>query len=190
MSYKKRCIWAGNDALYINYHDTEWGVPVYEDDKLYEFLLLESFQAGLSWVTILKKRAHFRRAFDNFDYKKIARYDAVKIALLLQDKGIVRHKLKIHAAITNARAFIKIQEEFGSFARYIWRFTGGKPIVNYWETDDAVPARTPLSDRISKDLKNRGFRFAGSKIVYAFMQATGMVNDHVISCFRHADLGC
>lgn len=188
MSIKTRCKWAGDDPLYIHYHDTEWGVPVYVDAKLFEFLVLESFQAGLSWITILKKRENFRRAFDNFDYRKIANYDADKLESLLQDKGIIRNRLKIKATINNAKAFLKVQEEYGSFAHYIWEFLDGKPLQNFWKTDAEVPAKTPLSDRIAKDLKSKGFQFVGSTIVYAHMQATGMVNDHITSCFRHVEL--
>ena len=188
MSKQTRCTWAGDDPLYIHYHDTEWGVPVYEDRKLFEFLVLESFQAGLSWITVLKKRENFRKAFDNFDYKKIANYDAEKLESLLQDKGIIRNRLKVKATINNAKVFLKIQEEYGSFAHYIWGFLDGKPLQNIWETDAEVPARTPLSDRIAKDLKSKGFQFVGSTIVYAHMQATGMVNDHITSCFRYDEI--
>lgn len=182
---KTRCPWCGTDPLYIKYHDTEWGVPVYDDHKLFEFLMLETFQAGLSWITVLRKRENFRQAFDDFDYKKIANYTQEKVATLLQDAGIIRNKLKVNATITNAQAFIKIQEEFGSFSAYIWAFTSGKPIVNTFKTIDQVPANTPLSDRLSKDLKKRGFKFVGTTVVYAHMQATGMVNDHLVDCFRY-----
>lgn len=180
-----RCEWVSSNPLYIEYHDTEWGVPVYDDERLFEFLLLEFFQAGLSWITILKKRENFRKAFDNFDYRMIAEYDEQKINELLQDKGIIRNKLKIYAAITNAKAFMKVQKEVGTFSKYIWGFIGGKPIQNKFASLAEVPAKTELSDKISKDLKKRGFKFVGSTIIYAHMQATGMVNDHVVSCFRH-----
>ena len=185
---KNRCFWAGKDPLYIAYHDTEWGVPVYDDDTLFEFLMLETFQAGLSWITVLKKRENFRKAFDNFDYKKIANYNEKKYESLLQDAGIIRNKLKIKATITNAQNFIKIQEEFGSFSKYIWQFTNGKPIKNAFKKREDVPATTSLSDIISKDLKKRGFKFVGSTVMYAHMQATGMVNDHTINCFRYSEV--
>lgn len=178
-----RCTWCGTDSLYQKYHDEEWGVPVYEDQKLFEFLILETFQAGLSWITILRKRENFRLAFDDFDYKKVARYPEHKIQELLLDSGIIRNQLKIRAAVSNANAFMKVQEEFGSFSAYIWKFTEGKPIVNNPKTTKEVPATTPLSDTISKDLKKRGFKFVGSTVVYAHMQATGMVNDHVEDCW-------
>lgn len=185
---KKRCFWVSNDPLYIEYHDKEWGIPVYDDTVLFEFLLLESFQAGLSWITILKKRENFRKAFDNFDYKKIANYSDEKYNELIEDKGIVRHKLKVKSAITNAQLFMDIQKEFGSFSNYIWSFTEGKPIVNAFKTKEEVPATTPLSDKISKALKKKGFKFVGSTIVYAFMQAIGMVNDHTTDCFRYKEI--
>ena len=182
---KTRCPWCGEDPLYIAYHDTEWGVPVYDDATLFEFLILETFQAGLSWITILRKRENFRKAFDSFNYKKIARYDQKKIDSLLKDSGIIRNKLKVKSAVTNAQAFIKIQNEFGSFSNYIWKFVNGKPIRNNLKSMDQADANTPLSDEISKDLKVRGFKFVGSTVVYAHMQATGMVNDHLITCFRY-----
>lgn len=182
-----RCAWCGTDPLYQKYHDEEWGVPVYEDQKLFEFLILETFQAGLSWITILRKRENFRLAFDDFDYKKIAFYHEDKIQELLLDSGIIRNQLKIRAAVSNAVAFMKIQEEFGSFSAYIWHFTEGKPIVNNPKTLKEVPATTPLSDAISKDLKKRGFKFVGSTVVYAHMQATGMVNDHVEDCWKKSN---
>jgi len=185
---KKRCSWCGNDPLYMAYHDEEWGVPVYDDDTLFEFLILETFQAGLSWITVLKKRENFRKAFDDFDYKKIAKYSEEKEEILRQDAGIIRNKLKIKASITNAQAFIKIQKDFGSFSTYIWAFVDGKPIVNTFKNLSEVPANTPLSDAISKDLKKRGFKFVGSTVIYAHMQATGMVNDHVKECFRYKEL--
>lgn len=185
---KKRCFWVSDDPLYIEYHDNEWGVPVYDDDKLFEFLILETFQAGLSWITILKKRENFRKAFDNFDYKKIAKYSEGKYEELLKDAGIIRNKLKIKATITNAQLFMKVQEEFGSFSKYIWDFTNGKPIINKFEKREEVPATTELSDAISKDLKKRGFKFVGSTVIYAHMQATGMVNDHTTDCFRYHEV--
>ncbi|HTS04043.1 MAG TPA: DNA-3-methyladenine glycosylase I [Candidatus Eisenbacteria bacterium] len=179
-----RCSWANNE-LSIRYHDEEWGVPVHDDRTLFEFLILEGAQAGLSWNTILNKRENYRRAFDGFDPKKVARYDQRKIVRLLADPGIVRNKLKVAAAVGNAKAFLKVQDEFGSFDRYIWQFVGGKPKVNKWESLRQLPARTPESDAMSKDLLRRGFKFVGSTICYAFMQAVGMVNDHAIDCFRY-----
>lgn len=184
-SDKKRCSWCGTDPLYVEYHDTEWGVPVYDDSVFYEFLLLESFQAGLSWITILRKRENFRTAFDQFDYRKIAEYEDKKLESLRNNPGIIRNKLKIKAAVSNAQAFLKIQEEFGSFSKYIWNFVDGKPIVNQWKTHDEIPAHTDLSDAVSKDLKKRGFKFVGSTIIYSFLQATGLIQDHVQSCFRY-----
>ncbi len=184
---KHRCVWA-KKPLDIEYHDTEWGVPVHDERKLFEFLLLDAFQAGLSWSTILAKRENFRKAFDNFDYRKVAQYDQKKSDDLLQDAGIIRNKLKIHAAIGNAKAFIKVQEEFGSFDKYIWSFTGGKTIINSWKETKDVPVTTKESDAMSKDLKKRGFKFVGSTICYAFMQAAGMVNDHLVTCFRYKDI--
>lgn len=185
---KKRCAWAGNDPLYIAYHDTEWGIPILDDDKLFEFLILETFQAGLSWITILRKRENFRVAFDHFDYKKIAKYTESKQAELLQNAGIIRNKLKIKATISNAIAFMEIQKEFGSFSKYIWGFVQDKPIQNKWKMMADIPANTPLSDEISKDLKKRGFKFVGSTVIYAHMQATGMVNDHTTDCFRYKEI--
>jgi DNA-3-methyladenine glycosylase I len=184
----KRCEWAGTDPLYVAYHDDEWGVPVHDDQKLFEFLILEGAQAGLSWSTILKKRDNYRQAFDAFDPRIVAAYDEHKFAALLADAGIVRNRLKIAAAISNAQSFVKIQDEFGSFDSYLWQFTGGKPIRNAWQQLSEIPANTPVSDAVSRDLKVRGFRFVGSTICYAFMQAVGMVNDHVISCFRYNQL--
>lgn len=184
---KTRCAWVGNDPLYIAYHDEEWGVPVYDDDTLFEFLILETFQAGLSWITVLKKRENFRTAFDHFDYKKIANYGEEKYDSLLEDAGIIRNKLKIKATITNATAFMNVQEEFGSFSKYIWEFVDGKPIQNAFAHVNDVPATTPLSDKISKDLKKRGFKFVGSTVIYAFMQAVGLVNDHTTDCFRYKE---
>jgi DNA-3-methyladenine glycosylase I len=183
MEEKNRCAWCLSSDLYKEYHDKEWGKPVYDDATLFEFLILETFQAGLSWITILNKRENFRKAFDNFDYKKIALYKEDKTEELLQDAGIIRNKLKIHSAVTNAQAFIKVQLEFGSFSKYIWAFINNKPIVNKWKTLSEVPATTPLSDALSKDLKKRGFKFVGSTVVYAHMQATGMINDHLLDCF-------
>lgn len=185
---KNRCSWCIGDPLYESYHDTEWGKPVYDDDTLFEFLTLETFQAGLSWITVLRKRENFRKAFDDFDYNKIANYDQNKIDSLLQDSGIIRNKLKIKATVTNAQAFLRIQEEFGSFSKYIWGFINGKPIKNKFKSIDELPANTPLSDTISKNLKKRGFKFVGSTVIYAHMQATGMVNDHVTSCYRYNQL--
>lgn len=185
---KSRCAWCGADPLYIEYHDTEWGVPLFNDDKLFEFLILETFQAGLSWITVLRKRENFRIAFDNFDYKKIVKYDENKFEELINNAGIIRNKLKIRATINNAKAFIEIQKEFGSFSKYIWKFVNNKPIVNQWENMDQIPAKTELSDIISKDLKKRGFKFVGSTVIYAHMQATGMVNDHSPSCFRYKEV--
>ena len=184
MESKIRCPWCEKDDLYRDYHDNEWGNPVYDDNKLFEVLVLETFQAGLSWYTILKKRDNFRKAFDFFDYKKIANYNENKVTALLQDAGIIRNQLKIRGTIDNAIAFIKVQEEFGSFSKYIWNFTDGKPIVNHYKTMKDLPATTPLSDAISKDLKKRGFKFVGSTVVYAHMQATGMVDDHVADCWK------
>ena len=184
---KQRCSWA-KKPLDIEYHDKEWGVPVHDDKKIFEFMILDAFQAGLSWSTILKKRENFRKAFNNFNYKKIAKYDQGKIDELLQDEGIIRNKLKINATIKNAKAFIKVQEEFGSFDKYIWSFTGGKTIINSWKELKEIPATSKESDAMSKDLKKRGFTFVGSTICYAFMQAAGMINDHEISCFRYKDI--
>ena len=180
----KRCGWCNSSELYQKYHDEEWGVPVYDDETLFEFLLLETFQAGLSWITILNKRENFRSAFDSFDYKKIALYSEDKIQELLQDSGIIRNKLKVYSAVSNAISFMKIQDEFGSFSKYIWGFTDGKTIVNNRKSLSEVQATTPLSDAISKDLKKRGFKFVGSTVVYAHMQATGMVDDHVADCWK------
>ena len=184
-SKKIRCEWCGTDPLYVAYHDKEWGVPVYDDAKLFEFLMLETFQAGLSWITILRKCENFRKAFDNFDYQKISKYNKTKFDELIQDAGIIRNKLKIKATINNAQAFIAIQKEFGSFSQYIWEFTNGKPIVNSFESLKEIPAQTALSDKLSDDLKKRGFKFVGSMVIYAHMQATGMVNNHIQSCFRY-----
>jgi DNA-3-methyladenine glycosylase I len=182
-----RCAWA-RDELSIAYHDAEWGVPLHDDRALFELLILEGAQAGLSWITILKKRPAYREAFDRFDAHKVARYDEAKIAALLANEGIVRNRLKIHAAVQNAQAFQAVQKEFGSFDRYVWQFTGGEPLVNRWRGTDQLPARTAQSDAMSKDLVKRGFKFVGSTICYAFMQATGMVNDHLVDCFRYKEL--
>lgn len=180
----KRCKWCVGIDIYEKYHDEEWGVPLYNEQKLFEFLILETFQAGLSWITILKKRENFKVAFDDFDYLKVSQYSEDKIQGLLENAGIIRNQLKIRAAVSNAISFIKVQEEFGSFSDYIWKFTNGKPIQNNRKTMSEVPATTPLSDEISKDLKKRGFKFVGSTVVYAHMQATGMVNDHVEDCWK------
>lgn len=186
---QRRCAWAAKGGpLYRKYHDGEWGVPVHRDRKLFEFLILEGAQAGLSWSTILNKRANYRRAYDNFDARKIARYNAASVRRLLKDPGIVRNRLKIRASILNARACLRVQKEFGSFDRYIWQFVGGQPIRNRRRRLKDIPARTKESDAMSKDLKKRGFKFVGSTICYAFMQAVGMVNDHTVECFRYRQL--
>lgn len=187
-SKKKRCAWPGADPLYVTYHDEEWGVPVHDDRILFEFLVLEGAQAGLSWITILRKREAYRRAFDGFDPERVARYDARKVAQLLGNPGIVRNRAKIESTIKNAKAFLAVQEEFGSFDAYQWRFVEGRPIQNRWTTMKEIPARTDESDAFSKDLKRRGFGFVGTTIIYAHMQAVGMVNDHVVDCFRHRDV--
>jgi DNA-3-methyladenine glycosylase I len=184
-----RCGWAGSDPVYVGYHDHEWGVPVRDDRRLFEFLVLEGAQAGLSWITILRKRDAYRAAFDGFDPEKVARYDARRIAKLLQNDGIVRNRAKLESAVKNARAFLAVQSEFGSFSKYQWGFVENEPVVNRWPSLKQVPPRTPLSDALSKDLKQRGFSFVGSTIVYAHMQAMGMVNDHLVSCFRYAQVG-
>jgi len=184
----KRCGWCGTDELYVAYHDEEWGVPVRDDRTLFEFLILEGAQAGLSWSTILNKREGYRRLYDGFDPQIVARYDAGKRAELLSDPAIVRNRAKVAASIGNARSFLDVQSEFGSFSDYIWRFTDGRPIQNRWKTLADIPAITPLAETISKDLKKRGFKFVGPTIIYAHMQATGMVNDHLVSCFRHAEV--
>lgn len=185
---KHRCGWCVGDELYEAYHDTEWGKPVYDDAIIFEFLILETFQAGLSWITILRKRENFREALDQFDYKKIAEYNQEKIDALLENKGIVRNKLKVKATVTNAQAFMAIQKEFGSFSDYIWGFVNNKPVQNKVSNYKDAPANTPISDALSKDLKNRGFKFVGSTVVYAHMQATGMVNDHEVTCFRYNEV--
>lgn len=180
-----RCPWCGTDPLYVAYHDAEWGVPVHDDRTWFEFLVLEGAQAGLSWITILKKRDNYRLAFDGFDVQKVARYTPARVEKLLQDPGIVRNRLKVESTVSNAKAFIAVQKEFGSFDAYMWQWVGGKPVVNRPRSLKDVPASTELSDRISKDMKRRGFRFVGSTIIYAHLQATGVVNDHLVSCHRH-----
>lgn len=185
---KSRCGWAGKEEIYVKYHDEEWGVPVRDDQKQFEFLILETFQAGLSWITILRKRENFRKAFDKFDYKKIASYNEEKIQSLLEDEGIIRNKLKVRATVTNAQAFMKVQKEFGSFCDYIWGFVDHKPVNEKRKTLKDIPATSELSDKISKDLKKRGFKFVGSTVVYAHLQATGIINDHVVDCFRHSEV--
>lgn len=179
----KRCAWAGDDALYCRYHDEEWGVPTHEDGKLFEMLILEGMQAGLSWITILRKRENYRKALDGFDIDRILAYDDAKVEALMQDAGIVRNRLKIQSILTNAKAFRAVQTEYGSFDRYLWSYVDGKPIRNTWRHMSEIPAKTELSDRISKDLKKRGFKFVGSTIIYAYMQAVGMVDDHTADCF-------
>lgn len=188
MDKKQRCGWCQGDALYEAYHDQEWGVPVYNDATLFEFLLLETFQAGLSWITILRKRENFRAAFDEFDYVKISKYQQDTVEALMQNAGIIRNKLKINAAVTNAQLFMDIQQEFGSFSNYIWAFVSGKPIKSRVENYKQAPATSAISDAISKDLKKRGSKFVGSTVIYAHMQATGMVNDHEIGCFRYHEV--
>lgn len=185
---KQRCAWAGNDILYRQYHDSEWGVPLHDDRALFEFLILEGAQAGLSWITILSKRENYRAAFDGFDATRIAAYGANKIESLLQDAGIVRNRLKIAAAINNAQKFLDVQDEFGSFDAFVWRFVDGNPKQNSWPGPVEVPASTPESEAMSRELKRRGFKFVGSTICYALMQATGMVNDHTTDCYRHKEL--
>jgi DNA-3-methyladenine glycosylase I len=186
---EQRCGWATSDPLYIAYHDQEWGVPLHDDRKLFELLCLEGAQAGLSWITILRKRENYRRAFDRFDPRKIARYNEAKIEALLEDPGIIRNRLKINAFIENAKAFLAVQKEFGSFDAYIWQFVGGKPKQNTWHTLKEIPTMTAEAEAMSKDLKKHGFRFVGRTICYAFMQSSGMVQDHITSCFRYKELG-
>ena len=188
MKSKTRCSWCGTEPLYVEYHDTEWGVPLRDEQELFEFLVLETFQAGLSWITVLRKRENFRKVFDNFDYKKIALYDEEKIAELLQDAGIIRNKLKVRATISNALAFMQIQNEFGSFSKYIWGFVNDIPLQNNIKSISEIKATSETSDSLSKDLKKRGFKFVGPTVIYAHMQATGMVNDHTIDCFRHKEV--
>ncbi|MFP6596789.1 MAG: DNA-3-methyladenine glycosylase I [Candidatus Hydrogenedentota bacterium] len=182
---KHRCEWCGSDPLYVEYHDKEWGVPVHDDRLLFEFIILEGAQAGLSWITILKKREGYRKAFAGFDVQKVARFTEARLEKLLLNPAIVRNRLKVKSAVTNAQAFLKVQEEFGSFDKYIWRFVDGKPLVNKFKSMKDIPAKTDISDKMSKDLKERGFKFVGSTICYAHMQATGMVNDHAVDCFRY-----
>ena len=184
----KRCEWCTSSELYIKYHDTEWGVPVFDDQKHFEFMVLESAQAGLSWITILNKRENYRKAYDNFDPKKVARYTEAKKEKLLANAGIVRNRLKISASITNAQNFLEIQKEAGSFSNYIWSFVNNKPVIGKWKTLEDIPAKTDLSDRISLDLKKRGFKFLGSTIIYSHLQAAGIVNDHLTSCFRYKEI--
>ncbi len=186
---KLRCAWCGSDPVYVEYHDKEWGVPVHDDKLLFEFLLLESFQAGLSWITILRRRSHFQKAFANFDYKKVANFTEKDVDVLLQNDGIIRHRGKIEATITNAKAFMDVQKEFGSFDTYLWAFVDGAPKQNKLKSLKDAVAKTDISDKISKDLKKRGFKFVGSTTIYAYMQAIGMVNDHVVDCFRYKELG-
>lgn len=183
-----RCPWCGSDELYIKYHDEEWGVPVHDDKKHFEFLVLESAQAGLSWLTILRKRENYRIAYDGFDPARVAQYDEKKISELMQNPGIIRNRRKIESSINNARCFLKIQKEFGSFDKYIWGFVNNKPVENHWTDISQVPAKSELSDRVSEDLKSRGFRFLGSTIVYSHLQATGLINDHLASCFRYGNI--
>lgn len=185
---KKRCRWPGNDPLYIAYHDKEWGVPVHDDRKLFEFLILEGAQAGLSWITILRKRENYRNAFDNFNPEIIACYEDNKISELLNNKGIIRNRRKIMSVVKNAKAFLAVKREYGTFDSYIWQFVNGKPVINSWSDDTEVPAQTPESKAMSHDLKKRGFSYTGPVICYSFMQATGMVNDHVTDCFRYAQI--
>jgi DNA-3-methyladenine glycosylase I len=185
---KRRCAWCGDDPLYVSYHDNEWGVPVHDDRCLFEFLILEGAQAGLSWLTILKKRENYRKAFDAFDFERIARYGRQDIARLLRDPGIVRNRLKIEAAIRNAQGVLTIREEHGSLSAFLWRYVDGVPLQNAWKCMAALPAKTKESDQMSQDLKKRGFNFVGSTICYAFMQAVGMVNDHTVDCFRHKEV--
>lgn len=185
MKHKPRCAWVTTDPLYIDYHDREWGRPCYDDQRLFEMLILEGAQAGLSWLTILKKREGYRKAFAQFDVKKVARFSEKKIETLLQNPAIVRNRLKVNAAVNNARAYLAVQKEYGCFADYIWQFIGGRPIINRWEKIDDVPVTTAESDQMSRDLKKRGFTFVGSTICYAYMQSVGMVNDHTTNCFRY-----
>ena len=183
-----RCAWCENDELYIKYHDEEWGVPVHNDKKHFEFLVLESAQAGLSWLTVLRKRENYRAAYDNFDTVKVAEYDENKLTELLNNPGLIRNRRKLEASINNASRFLEIQDEFGSFDKYIWQFVGNNPIINSWKKLSEIPAKTAASDKISKDLKTRGFKFVGSTTIYAHMQAIGLVNDHLVSCFRYQEL--
>ena len=188
MDKRKRCPWPGDIPIYIDYHDKEWGRPVYDDKKLFEMLILEGMQAGLSWITVLKKRENYRKALDNFDYQKIALYDDKKIEELMQNEGIIRNRLKINSIVLNAKGFMEIQKEFGSFSNYIWSYVDHKPITHKYKSLDEMLLTIPISDKISKDLKKRGFKFIGSTIIYSFMQATGMVNDHLVDCFVYEEL--
>jgi len=188
MNKQNTCSWPGNNPLMIAYHDKEWGAPLHDDMKIFEFLVLDAFQAGLSWSIVLKKREGFRKAFDHFDYKKIAKYNEYKIHQLLKDEGIIRNQLKIRATVNNAQRFLEVRKEFGTFDKYLWQFTGNKPIVNKWNQLNQLPAKSPESDAMSKDLQKRGFKFVGSTICYAFMQAAGMVNDHLVDCYRYKEL--
>jgi len=188
MKEKKRCFWAGDIPIYVDYHDNEWGRPVHDDNKLFEMLILEGMQAGLSWITVLKKRENFRKSFDGFNPKKIANYDNKKIEELMNNEGIIRNRLKINAAIINAKLFLEIVEKHGNFDKFIWEYVNKKPIINKFKTLEDMPASTPISDKISKDLKKMGFKFVGSTIIYSFMQATGMVNDHLIDCFVYEEI--
>lgn len=187
MNKQNTCSWPGNNPLMIAYHDKEWGIPLHDDMKIFEFLVLDAFQAGLSWSIVLKKREGFRKAFDHFDYKKIARYNEDKIHQLLKDEGIIRNQLKIRATVNNAQRFLEVRKEFKTFDKYIWQFTGNKPIVNKWNQLNQLPAKSTESDAMSKDLQKRGFKFVGSTICYAFMQAAGMVNDHLVDCYRYKE---
>lgn len=187
MTEKKRCSWSLSDPIYVDYHDLEWGVPVREDQKQFEFLVLESAQAGLSWLTILKRREGYRRLYAGFDPEQVARFDESRITTMLQDPGIIRNRKKIEASINNAQRFLEIQNQYGSFCNYIWGFVNGKPLVNHFKEMADIPASTPLSDKLAKDMKQRGFRFIGSTILYAHLQATGLVNDHILDCFRHKE---
>lgn len=183
-----RCTWCENDELYVKYHDEEWGAPVHDDKKHFEFLVLESAQAGLSWLTVLRKRENYRKAYDDFDVNKVSQYDENKIQELMQNAGIIRNRKKIEASVNNAKCFIKIQKEFGSFDKYIWSFVNNNPVINNWNHISEIPAASQLSDKVSKDLKSRGFKFLGTTIVYAHLQATGLINDHLLSCFRHDEV--
>lgn len=188
MTEQIRCSWAGDIPIYMDYHDHEWGRPVHDDNKLFEMLVLEGMQAGLSWITVLKKRDAYRKAFDGFDPEQVSLYDEAKIEALMANAGIIRNRLKINAAVTNARAFLEVVKQYGSFDQFIWSYVNGIPIVGHWEHMEDIPATTPLSDQISKDLKKMGFKFVGSTIVYAFMQAIGMVNDHITGCFVYQEM--
>jgi len=185
---KRRCEWVGSDPLYTDYHDHEWGVPVHEDRRLFEMLILEGAQAGLSWITILKKREAYRQAFENFDPRKVSEFSEARVRQLLKNSGIIRNRLKIQATVQNAQAFLRVADEFKSFDQYIWQFVGHRPIQNHWKRQQDIPAQTPESDAMTKDLKKRGFKFVGSTICYAFMQSVGMVNDHILDCFRYSQI--